>query len=347
MNDLSARAGIAAESVSLMEAKALIRALAHQQSLLLLSPPGTGKSEMVQQAALEAGLRCRTLLGTQIAPEDVSGVPKIVGERSVFCPPRLILPEGSEPFCLFLDELPSCTPDVQKAFHSLLLERRLGEHALPCGSWVIAAGNRLEDRALVRALSSTLVNRVFVLHVRADVREWLKWARGAFIHPDILAFITFMPEALMRPVPLEPVPFSTPRAWAALSAALQMAEAAGIRGPVQRRALAFARVSAADAAVFCASAETGLGEVRPPLDYLQRPELLPADDAARWYVLSAMRGIVARQEGLPVDPDTLNRFVKRLPPAQRFALLIGLAERWASLGIAPGLLEGADGSRNS
>ena len=41
----------------------------------------------------EAGLPCRSLLGTQIAPEDVSGIPRIVGERSVFCPPRMLLPE--------------------------------------------------------------------------------------------------------------------------------------------------------------------------------------------------------------------------------------------------------------
>ena len=99
----------------------------------MLAPPGVGKSDILYQAAAEAGLPCRSLLGTQIAPEDVSGVPKIVGERSVFCPPRLLLPETPEPFCLFLDELPACAPDVQKAFYSLLLERRIGEHTLPRG----------------------------------------------------------------------------------------------------------------------------------------------------------------------------------------------------------------------
>ncbi len=137
------------ETVTLREAKALISAMAHEQSILLLSAPGLGKSQIVQQAAAAAGLPCRSLLGTQIAPEDVSGVPRIVGERSVFCPPRILLPEKPEPFCLFLDELPACTPDVQKAFYSLLLERRLGEHALPPGTWVVSAGNRLQDRALV------------------------------------------------------------------------------------------------------------------------------------------------------------------------------------------------------
>src|SRR5438552_11835522 len=124
------------QALTLGQAKGLIRALAAEQSLLLLSPPGVGKSDVVRQAAADAGLECKSLLGTQIAPEDVSGVPRIVGERSVFCPPRVLLPENAAKFCLFLDELPACAPDVQKAFYSLLLERRIGEHHLPPGTWV-------------------------------------------------------------------------------------------------------------------------------------------------------------------------------------------------------------------
>jgi MoxR-like ATPase len=215
------------EVVTLRQAKNLLKCMAQEQSFLLLSAPGIGKSEMVYEAAREAGLPCRSLLGTQIAPEDVSGVPRIVGERSVFCPPRILLPEKPEPFCLFLDELPACAPDVQKAFYSLLLERRLGEHALPPGTWVVAAGNRLQDRALVRAMSSALVNRVTILQIRHDVDEWLAWAQRSNIRRDVRSFIATVPDALMRPVPADPVPFSTPRSWSLLSRAFDLAEKAG------------------------------------------------------------------------------------------------------------------------
>ena len=136
-----------------------------------------------------------------------------------------------EPFCLFLDELPACTPDVQKAFYSLLLERRLGEHVLPAGTWVVAAGNRAEDRALVRTISSALVNRVLILHVRIDVAEWVAWARANGVRAEVIAFIEAQPEALLRPVPRESVPFSTPRAWASLGRALDLAERGGILTP--------------------------------------------------------------------------------------------------------------------
>jgi hypothetical protein len=241
------------ETVTLSQARDLIRCLSHEQSVLLLSPPGVGKSDVVRQAAAAEGLECKSLLGTQIAPEDVSGVPRIVGERSVFCPPRVLLPENAGKFCLFLDELPACAPDVQKAFYSLLLERRIGEYHLPAGTWVVAAGNRAEDRALVRTISSALVNRVLILNVRIDVPEWLAWAQANKVREDVVSFIDKHPEALLRPVPDRAVPFSTPRAWASLARALDLVGARGqLTGPLVR-ALAVGRVSEDDARRFAAT----------------------------------------------------------------------------------------------
>jgi MoxR-like ATPase len=239
------------ESVTLSEARSLIECAAQEQSFLVLSAPGIGKSDMVHQAATGAGLECRSLLGTQIAAEDVSGVPYIVGERSVFCPPRILLPDSPKPFCLFLDELPACTPDIQKAFYSLLLERRLGEHALPTGTWVVAAGNRSQDRALVRTISSALVNRVVILEIRADVAEWLQWAKRSGVREMVMSFVEQNPSALSRPVMAPGIPFSTPRAWVSLSRALDLVEQAGFLDNQITRALVEGRVSPEDVDPFC------------------------------------------------------------------------------------------------
>jgi MoxR-like ATPase len=327
------------ETITLKQAKKLVQCMAGEQSFLLLSPPGVGKSEMVYQAAAEAGLPCRSLLGTQIAPEDVSGIPRIIGERSVFCPPRVLLPENPEPFCLFLDELPACAPDVQKAFYSLLLERRLGEHALPQGTWVVAAGNRMQDRALVRALSSALVNRVTILHLRVDASEWLAWASKNGIREDVRAFVSYMPDVLMRPVPQEPVPFSTPRAWALLSKALDMAEASGILSNETRRALAFGRLSAEDAAVFCALAEEAIGKMRPIEDYIDTPDLMPKTDAARWFILNCIRQNVREGKLADLKPKTVNKFLGSLPPEAQLTLLTELVEQWGALGADKSMLK--------
>jgi hypothetical protein len=320
------------ETITLRQAKTLIACMASEQSFLLLSPPGVGKSEMVYQAAADAGLPCRSLLGTQIAPEDVSGIPRIVGERSVFCPPRILLPETPEPFCLFLDELPACAPDVQKAFYSLLLERRLGEHALPSGTWVVSAGNRVQDRALVRALSSALINRVSILNIRVDVQEWIDWAMAHGVRADVINFISYMPDALMRPVPAEPQPFSTPRAWTLLSRGLDMAERAGILTREIRR------VSAEDAAVYCALAEESIQQMLPLTHYIEQPSSLPTGDSARWFILNCIRQHVrdGRLQGLP--PETVNRFLSSLPPEHQLTLVADLVEQWSDLGADPAML---------
>lgn len=338
VGSLVAAANPLEETITLRQAKTLIACMAQEQSFLLLSPPGVGKSEMVYQAAADAGLPCRSLLGTQIAPEDVSGIPRIVGERSVFCPPRILLPETPEPFCLFLDELPACAPDVQKSFYSLLLERRLGEHALPAGTWVVAAGNRVQDRALVRALSSALINRVSILNIRVDVQEWIDWAMGHGVRADVINFISYMPDALMRPVPAEPQPFSTPRAWTLLSRGLALAERAGVLTRELRRALAFGRVSAEDAAVYCALAEESIQQMLPLAHYIEQPSSLPTGDSARWFILNCIRQHVrdGRLQGLP--PETVNRFLSSLPPEHQLTLVADLVEQWSELGADPAML---------
>ncbi|CAN1561174.1 COG0714 MoxR-like ATPases [Rhabdaerophilaceae bacterium] len=326
------------EVVTLRQAKRLIQCMAQEQSFLLLSAPGIGKSEMVYEAAREMGLPCRSLLGTQIAPEDVSGVPRIVGERSVFCPPRILLPERPEPFCLFLDELPACAPDVQKAFYSLLLERRLGEHALPPGTWVVAAGNRLQDRALVRAMSSALVNRVTILQIRHDVDEWLAWAQRAGVRREIRSFITTIPDALMRPVPADPVPFSTPRSWSMLSRAFDLAEKAGQLSNENRRALAFGKLSPEDAAVFCALAEDNIGAVQPLETYIREPALLPKGESARWFILDCIRQHVRDGKADQLKPRIINAFLRALSQEHQLILLTDMVEKWGALGAEKAML---------
>lgn len=180
--------------------------------------PGIGKSAIVEQFAADVGLPCVSLLGSQLAPEDIIGVPKIVDGRSVFCPPRMIARE--EPYCLFLDELNACSQEVQKAFYSLILERRIGEYHLPEGSIVIGAGNRSQDNAITRPMSSALLNRMFHVELRADSRIWLEWAAGHGIHPYIYDYICSRPDQLWSLPPKTEEPFSSPRSWHMLSDAM-------------------------------------------------------------------------------------------------------------------------------
>lgn len=197
--------------------------------------PGIGKSSLVQTFAAEVGLDCVSLLGSQLAPEDLIGVPQIAGGKSRFCPPATIARD--EAYCLFLDELNACSHEVQKAFYSLIHERRLGEYVLPAGSIVIGAGNRAQDSAIVKPMSSALVNRMVHVQLKASHRDWLAWASASGIHPLVLEYLQTRPDHLWSQPPKTEEPFSTPRSWHMLSDAM-IAYGDGL-GDAQIEALAY------------------------------------------------------------------------------------------------------------
>ena len=180
--------------------------------------PGIGKSSIVESFAGSLGLPCVSMLGSQLAPEDIIGVPQIIEGKSVFCPPRMIARD--EPFCLFLDELNACSQEVQKAFYSLIHDRRIGEYFLPEGSIIIGAGNRAQDNAIVKPMSSALVNRMFHVELIASHRDWLEWAGQNGVHPLVIEYIGLRPDHLWRQPPKIEEPFSTPRSWHMLSDAM-------------------------------------------------------------------------------------------------------------------------------
>ena len=213
--------------------------------------PGIGKSALVQKFADDVGLPCVSLLGSQLAPEDIIGIPQIKGETSEFMPPKMIA--RKEPYVLFLDELNACSQEVQKAFYSLIHEKRIGEYHLPKGSVVIGAGNRSQDSAIVKTMSSALINRMFHVQLVADTQQWINWAYENGLHSWVIDYITQRPDHLFSDPPKTEEPYSTPRSWHMLSDALK-AYGAGEKDVPESilRVLTFGSVSANHAGLFLA-----------------------------------------------------------------------------------------------
>ena len=193
--------------------------IAPVRPVFIWGAPGIGKSALVEKFAESVGLPCVSLLGSQLAPEDIIGIPQITGEVSTFLPPKMIA--RKEPYCLFLDELNACSQEVQKAFYSLIHERRVGEYYLPEGSVVIGAGNRSQDSAIVKTMSSALINRMFHVQLKPDVNSWLSWGYENGLHPWILEYITQRPDHLFSEPPKTEEIYSTPRSWHMFSDALK------------------------------------------------------------------------------------------------------------------------------
>ena len=91
---------------------------------------------------------------------------------------------------------------------------------MPSGSIVIGAGNRAQDSAIVKPMSSALMNRMIHVHLGVSARDWLAWAEVNNIHLSVLEYVKLRPDHLWVQPSKHEEPFSTPRSWHMLSDAL-------------------------------------------------------------------------------------------------------------------------------
>lgn len=235
-------------SITQSELSDILLNIAPTRPVFIWGAPGIGKSALVEKFADEVGLPCVSLLGSQLAPEDIIGIPQIVGDTSAFIPPRMIA--RKEPYVFFLDELNACTQEVQKAFYSLILDHRVGEYHMPEGSVIIGAGNRAQDGAIVKTMSSALINRMFHVELRPDTNQWLTWGYENGLHSWALDYITQRPDHLFSEPPKTEEPYSTSRSWHMLSDGLK---AWGDEITTEEvRMLAYGCISASHAGMFVA-----------------------------------------------------------------------------------------------
>lgn len=216
-------------------------------ALMLYGAPGTGKTSLLQglaeDPALLAWASARagraldsmpvvTLSAPELNVEDLLGVPTVEelvrrdggGRRKVtrWAVPELLDPD--RPFVLFIDEPNRCEPSVRNALFQLITGRTTSAgFALPPGSVVVMAGNRLEDRAGVRGLDTAFSNRCGHFELEVDPEAWLLWAaRQPGFASLVRAFIARHPTYLCRFDPRSASPQqATPRTWAGLGFALE------------------------------------------------------------------------------------------------------------------------------
>jgi Mg-chelatase subunit ChlI len=192
--------------------KALAALVPTRRPVYLWGPPGVGKSSLVRQAADALGCRLVAVRATLLDPVDLRGLPQVVRDTAVWCPPAF-LPKGGQGV-LFLDELAQAAPLVQAACLQLTLDRRVGEYELPDGWAVVAASNRAGDRAGTHRLITPLLNRFVHLDLDVSADDWQAWAVAAGVSPEVRAFLRYRPGLLFQFHPAAPQrAFPTHRAW--------------------------------------------------------------------------------------------------------------------------------------
>lgn len=197
----------------------LAQTIANRYPVLITGAPGVGKSDIVAQAALDAGAEVILSHPAVADPTDAKGLPWPAkdGEHATFLPfgelARAL--KAEKPTVWFLDDLGQATPAVQASFMQLLLARRVNGHMLPECVTFIAATNRRTDRAGVSGILEPVKSRfTTILNLEPSLDDWCEWAYANNVAPEIIAFLRFRPELLHKFEPSTDMGNSPcPRTW--------------------------------------------------------------------------------------------------------------------------------------
>lgn len=188
--------------------------------LMLWGPPGVGKSALVREVCEARGIGLVDVRLAQREPVDVRGLPVPDGDVVRWLLPDEWPTEGRG--IVLFDELTAADRTLQVAAYELILDRRLGSlYTLPDGWYVMAAGNRTSDRAVATTLSSALANRFCHLEIAADLDGWVGWARTAGVHPLVIAFLRFSPDAFFDMDGPTERGWPSPRSWERMGVLVQ------------------------------------------------------------------------------------------------------------------------------
>lgn len=162
--------------------------------ILLTGPPGMGKTSMFEQLAQEWGARYLGFLTSTMDPTDSNGVPSPVGDVTKFLPPEDFFEmttdaEDQGPVVAVFDDLMAADEHVFNSLLAFFDRRRVGQRVLRDNVFVAATGNRVEDQAGARELTTALANRFFHFDIGLNYDVWRNWAIKNQLQPEVVAFI--------------------------------------------------------------------------------------------------------------------------------------------------------------
>ena len=202
-----------------------------QRPVLLIGPPGIGKTAIMEQIAGECGVGLVSYTMTHHTRQSAIGLPVLTERQfagkeytvtsytmseiiaSVY---GQIEKTGCTDGILFLDEINCVSETLMPAMLQFLQYKTFGSHALPEGWVIVAAGNPPAYNRSVREFDTVTLDRVRYMKVEPDFPIWKHYAVERGLHPAVLSFLELRPERFYVMEPGEKG-FVTGRAWEDLS----------------------------------------------------------------------------------------------------------------------------------
>ena len=220
-----------------------------QRPVLLIGPPGIGKTQIMQQIAEETGVGLVSYTLTHHTRQSALGLPfiekvRLGGEErtvtsytmseiiaSVY---REIERTGISEGILFLDEINCISETLTPMMLQFLQCKTFGNQQLPAGWMVVAAGNPPEYNKSVREFDVVTLDRVKKIDIEEDFGVWKEYAGKRGIHGAILSYLEIRRDNFYRvEATADGLQFVTARGWEDLSELMQTYETLGL--PVDRQ----------------------------------------------------------------------------------------------------------------
>ena len=211
-----------------------------QRPMLLMGPPGIGKTAIMKQIAREEKIGLVEYTLTHHTRQSAVGLPilkkKNFGGKeytvteytmseiiaSVYqCMEQQQVSEG----ILFLDEINCVSETLAPTMLQFLQNKTFGTHRLPPGWVLVAAGNPERYNKSVREFDMVTLDRVRSMEIEADYKVWRAYAQKRQIHTAVLAYLDLKQENFYQiREKQEGSCFVTARGWEDLSRILQVYE---------------------------------------------------------------------------------------------------------------------------
>lgn len=215
-----------------------------QRPILMMGPPGIGKTQIMEQIAKECKIGLVAYTITHHTRQSAVGLPFIQTEEfegKTYSVTEYTMSEiiasvyqkrkesGLKEGILFIDEINCVSETLAPTMLQFLQCKTFGNQAIPEGWLIVAAGNPPEYNKSVRDFDMVTLDRVRYLDIEADFGVWEEYAKEGHLHSAILSYLKLRPKNFYRvEADVDGLQFVTARGWEDLSNLMYVYEDMGL-----------------------------------------------------------------------------------------------------------------------